>query len=174
MAAGAITPVLQTPSRFEKDVVRILSNPKGDPRTQHARTPHHLLNGEITPNSLHFTINHSGLPDIDPAQHKLVIHGMVKQPQDVHPRRDWRAIRWSRATHFVECGGNSAAMFSNEPVQATLRACTAWSPTPSGPACCSRPCSTRPASIPKAVWMLAEGADFARPDPQRAGQEGPG
>ena len=34
----------------------------------------------MTPNSLHFSINHSGIPDIDPAQHKLVIHGMVKQP----------------------------------------------------------------------------------------------
>ena len=30
--------------------------PEGEPRTQHARTPHHLLNGTITPNSLHFTI----------------------------------------------------------------------------------------------------------------------
>src|SRR5579871_1388008 len=52
-APGAITPVLQTPSRFEKDVVRTLSNPTGTPRTQHARTPHQLLNGTITPNSLH-------------------------------------------------------------------------------------------------------------------------
>jgi sulfane dehydrogenase subunit SoxC len=57
---------LQTPSRFEKAVVRTLSNPNGEPRNQHARTPHHLLNGSITPNSLHFSICHSGLPDIDP------------------------------------------------------------------------------------------------------------
>ncbi len=60
LETGAITPALQTPSRFEKDVVRILSNPNGEPRTSHARTPHHLLNGTITPNSLHFSINHSG------------------------------------------------------------------------------------------------------------------
>ena len=37
LETGAITPVLQTPSRFEKDVVRILSNPNGEPRTSHAR-----------------------------------------------------------------------------------------------------------------------------------------
>src|SRR5690242_12166597 len=54
LAAGEITPVLQTPSRFEKNVVRVLSNPKGEPRTQHARTPHHMLSGSITPNPLHF------------------------------------------------------------------------------------------------------------------------
>src|SRR5688500_9335368 len=34
-----------TPSPFEKRVIRTLSNPRGEPRTQHGRTPHHLLNG---------------------------------------------------------------------------------------------------------------------------------
>ena len=69
---GAVTPPLQVPSRFEKNVVRTLSNPKNEFRNSHARTPHHLLNGTVTPNSLHFSINHSGLPDIDPAKHRLV------------------------------------------------------------------------------------------------------
>src|SRR6476659_840074 len=81
LVQGATTVALQTPSRFEKHVVRTLSNPDVQTHTQHARTPHQLLNGVITPNSLHFTIIHSGIPDIDPAQHKLVIHGMVKQPK---------------------------------------------------------------------------------------------
>src|SRR5262245_29102917 len=78
---GAMTPPLQVPSRFEQHVVRTLSNPRNELRNSHARTPHHLLNGTYTPNSMHFTINHSGLPDIDPAQHRIVIHGLVKQPQ---------------------------------------------------------------------------------------------
>ena len=77
---GAVVPPLQTASRFEKDVVRTLSNPNNEFRNSHARTPHHLLQGTVTPNGLLFTICHSGLPDIDPAQHKLVIHGLVKQP----------------------------------------------------------------------------------------------
>ena len=58
---GAVTPPLQTPSRFEKHVVRTLSNPQNEMRTSHARTPHQLLNGTVTPNSLHFSINHSGI-----------------------------------------------------------------------------------------------------------------
>ena len=44
---GNLVPAYGVPSRFEKNVVRTLSNPKGEPRTQHARTPHHLLNGTI-------------------------------------------------------------------------------------------------------------------------------
>ena len=69
-----------SPSRFEKSVVRTLSNPNGEPRTQHARTPHHLLNGTFTPNGVHFVVARAGAPDIDPDKHRLLIHGMVKQP----------------------------------------------------------------------------------------------
>src|SRR5262250_1960065 len=77
---GTPVPAYQVPSRFEKDVVRTRSNPDNEFRNSHARTPHHLLQGTVTPNGLFFTIAHSGLADIDPAQHKLVIHGLVKQP----------------------------------------------------------------------------------------------
>ena len=80
LGPGAAVPDYGTLSRFEKDVVRTLSNPKAEPRTQHARTPHHLLNGTFTPNGLHFVISHAGDPDIDPDKHRLVIHGLVKQP----------------------------------------------------------------------------------------------
>jgi len=43
LAFGGITPPLQSPSPFEKDVVRTLSNPQGEFRNSHARTPHHLI-----------------------------------------------------------------------------------------------------------------------------------
>src|SRR5437016_10409248 len=80
LTPGEVTPAYGHPSRFEKSVVRTVDNPKNEPSGSRARTPHHLLKGTITPNGLHFTIMHSGIPDIDPAQHKLLIHGMVKQP----------------------------------------------------------------------------------------------
>ena len=47
--AGIPIPEYATPSSYEKHVVRTLTNPKGEPRTQHARTPHHLVNGTFTP-----------------------------------------------------------------------------------------------------------------------------
>jgi len=43
-------------------------------------TPIQDLDGIITPNGLHFVVARSGFPDIDPAKHRLVIHGLVKQP----------------------------------------------------------------------------------------------
>src|SRR5215475_201878 len=158
LETGAITPALQTPSRFEKDVVRILSNPNGEPRTSHARTPHHLLNGTITPNSLHFTINHSGIPDIDPAKHRLVIHGLVRQPK-LFTLETLSRYPMASITTFVECGGNSAPMFSNEAVQGTVQqihglcSCAEWT-------------GVRLSTLldecgvdPKAKWFIAEGAD---------------
>jgi len=114
---GAVTPVLQTPSKYERNVVRALLKPKGEPRTQHARTPHQMLNGTITPNALHFTILHSGIPDIDPEQHRLVIHGMVRQPLVFTLEQLERYPRESRIA-FIECAGNSQAL--NAPVRTKL------------------------------------------------------
>src|SRR3954468_311441 len=155
---GEPTPALQVPSRFEKNVVRTLSNPKTEFRNSHARTPHHLLNGTVTPSSLHFSINHAGLPDIDPEKHQLVIHGMVKQPLVFTLETLSRYPLVSRMS-FVECSGNSAPMFSNEPVQATAQA---------RPGLVTNTGSTSvPLSVqldeagadPNAKWVIAEGAD---------------
>ncbi|HEY4919489.1 MAG TPA: sulfite dehydrogenase [Xanthobacteraceae bacterium] len=158
LAFGEITPALQAPSRFEKNVTRALSNPEGEFRNSHARTPHQLLNGTVTPNSLHFSINHCGIPDIDPAQHKLVIHGMVRQPLEFTLETLSRYPLVTRP-HFVECAGNSAGMFSNEPIQTTagllhgLVSNSEWTGVP---------LSTLldEAGIdPKAKWLVAEGGD---------------
>jgi sulfane dehydrogenase subunit SoxC len=34
----------------------------------------------ITPSSLHYERHHSGVPRIDPAQHQLLLHGLVDRP----------------------------------------------------------------------------------------------
>src|SRR5689334_13046301 len=131
---GELVPPYGTPSKHEK-AARTLSNPKGEPRTQHARTPHHLLQGTATPNGLHFTISHMGNPDIDPRQHKLAIHGLVKRPLLFTLDALERYPMVSRFT-FVECGGNSAPLFSPEPIQATAQAlhglasCAEWTGVP--------------------------------------------
>ena len=118
---GATVPDYGVRSRFEKNVVRTLSNPNGQPRNQHARTPHHLLNGTLTPNSLHFVISHEGDPDIDPDKHRLAIHGLVKQPLVFTMDALARYPMVSRMA-FIECGGNSAPLFSKEPIQANVQA----------------------------------------------------
>ena len=101
----------ELPSRFEKNVARTLNNPDGLPFTQAARTPHHMLDGMITPNGLHFVVSHGGAPDIDPDKHRLVIHGLVKRPLVFTLEALARYPIVSRIS-FLECGGNSAPLFS--------------------------------------------------------------
>src|SRR5437899_11086047 len=113
-----IVPAYQLQSRFEKDFVRTRSNPNNEFRNSHARTPHHLLQGTVTPNGLFFSISHSGLPDIDHAQHKLVIHGLVKQPL-VYTVDSLSRYPMVTRVHFVQCSGHSAQEFSSQPSQVT-------------------------------------------------------
>jgi sulfane dehydrogenase subunit SoxC len=158
---GAVIPAYQVPSRFEKHVVRSQDNPDNVPRNSRARTPHHLLKGIITPNGLHFTICHGGVPDIDPAQHRLVIHGLVKRPLVFTLDALERYPMVSRIG-FVECGGNSAPLFSNVPLQENVQAlhglvsCSEWSGV-------LLSTLLEEAGIdPKAKWIIAEGADSPR------------
>src|SRR5258706_11604699 len=159
LVPGVTVPDYGTRSRFEKNVVRTLSNPKGEPRTQHARTPHHLLNGTFTPNSLHFVISHAGDPDIDPDKHRLVIHGLVKQPL-VFTLDDLARYPMVSRMAFVECGGNSAPMFSPQPIQASVQALH-------GLASCAEWTGVLLSTLleetgidPRAKWLIAEGADL--------------
>ena len=50
------------------------------PETGSSFTPLHDSVGIVTPSSLHYERHHSGIPTIDPARHRLVIHGMVDRP----------------------------------------------------------------------------------------------
>src|SRR6185437_2573079 len=107
---------------------------------------------------LHFSINHGGIPDIDPAQHKLVIHGMVKQPLEFTLETVSRYPLVTRP-HFVECAGNSAGIFSSEPIQAPagllhgLVSNAEWTGLPLS-------VLLDEAGIdPNAKWLVAEGGD---------------
>jgi sulfane dehydrogenase subunit SoxC len=155
---GEAIPPYGHPSRFEKAVVRTVDNPRNEPSGSRGRTPHHLLKGTITPNGLHFTIVHAGIPDIDPAQHKLLIHGMVKQPLvfDLDALSRYRMVT---RVGFVECGGNSAPLFSNEPIQTDVQAlhglasCAEWAGVPLATLL------DEAGVEPNAKWIVAEGAD---------------
>jgi sulfane dehydrogenase subunit SoxC len=158
LEVGDPMPTYQVPSAFEKKVVRTLSNPNHEPRNSHARTPHQLVNGTTTPNGLHFAINHGGVPNIDPDKHRLVIHGLVKRPLVFTLDTLARYPMVSRVS-FIECGGNSAPMFSPEPLQETVQALH-------GLASCAEWTGVRLSTLleetgvdPRAKWLIAEGAD---------------
>ena len=73
-----------------------------------SRTPLRYVDGIITPSGLHFERHHNGVPTIDPAKHRLIIHGMVDQPMKYTVDDLKRFPRMSRIM-FVECSGNSYA-----------------------------------------------------------------
>jgi sulfane dehydrogenase subunit SoxC len=156
---SSFTPYGQ-PSHFEKDVVRT-SPPPANPATPGigvARTPIAALDGIMTPSGLHFERSHSGVPDIDPEQHRLIIHGLVKRPLEFTMEALSRYPRVSRIA-FVECAGNSGALNAPQPQPLNAQAihgllsCSEWS-------------GVRLSTLldeagvePAAKWVLAEGAD---------------
>jgi len=148
------------PSRFEEKVARVIPPPP-NPVTQGigtARTPLHLLDGIITPSGLHFDRSHSGTPEIDPDKHRLVIHGLVRQPLVFTMEALSRYPMQSRIA-FIECAGNSAALYAPQPQPLGMAAihgllgCSEWTGVP---------LSTlldEAGVDPSARWVIAEGAD---------------
>src|SRR5438067_11255360 len=101
------------PSRFEAKVVRTFASAPGTTGTSASRTPLQRLNGTITPNGLHFERHHSGIPDIDPDAHRLLIHGLVKRPL-VFTLEALARYPMETRIAFIECGGNSLQLYQKE------------------------------------------------------------
>ena len=147
-------------SSFEK--TGRLIPPPANPATQGvevARTPHQMLDGMITPSGLHFERSHSGIPDIDPAQHRLVIHGLVKRPLVFTMEQLERYPRKSRIA-FIECAGNSGGLNAPRP-QANANVAAIH-----GLVSCSEWTGVRLSTLldeagvdPASKWLVAEGAD---------------
>jgi sulfane dehydrogenase subunit SoxC len=158
LVPGAVTRPYEQRSRFEDQVARTLSNPKGEARVQNARTPLHLLNGTITPNGQHFVVAQSGAPDIDPERHRLLIHGLVKKPLIFTLDALARYPMVSRMS-FIECGGNSAPLFSPQPIQANVQglhglvSCSEWTGV------LLSTLLDETGVDRQAKWLIAEGAD---------------
>jgi hypothetical protein len=65
-------------------------------------TPLQYQQGIVTPNGVVYERHHNGTPDIDPDTHKLVIHGMVKQPL-VFTMSDLMRYPSISKFYFMEC-----------------------------------------------------------------------
>ncbi len=123
-------------------------------------SPLHGLEGMITPNGLHFERHHNGVPQIDPQQHKLLIHGMVQKPLFFSVESLLRYPMHSRLC-FIECGGNSNAGWRSKPIQSKaghfhgMVSCSEWTGVPLA-------LLLEEAGLTKtAKWIIAEGADAA-------------
>ncbi len=123
-------------------------------------TPLQALHGTITPASLHFERSHSGIPEIDPGKHQLVIHGLVKRALAFDLNALLRYPMVNR-TMFIECSGNSLFQTFAEAQQMPVGMLN-------GLVSCSEWTGVMLATLldeagvdPKGKWIVAEGADSA-------------
>jgi sulfane dehydrogenase subunit SoxC len=125
-----------------------------------SRTPLEALEGIITPSALHFERHHSGIPDIDPDAHRLLIHGLVGRPLTFTMDALSRYPMVSRI-QFLECSGNSRVGLSEQPAGGScgqlhgLVSCSEWTGVPLA-------VLLEEAGVePGGQWLLCEGADAA-------------
>ena len=124
-------------------------------------TPLQNLNGSITPSALHFERHHSGIPEIDPSEHRLLIDGLVDRPL-VFSLAELQRMPAVTRTYFVECSGNGRVKWSPaEPdtdAQAAfgMTSCSEWTGVPVSALLREVGASAG------ASWVVAEGADACR------------
>jgi len=157
-ALGAPVGPYGSRSRFER-AIRFFSR-SAVPEETASKTPLRETCGIITPSSLHFERHHGGVPDLDPAAHRLTIHGLVDRPLVFTVDELKRLPSVSRIL-FLECSGNGNAEWKggNEPdVQRThgLTSCSEWTGVPL--AMLLKECGVQR----DASWILAEGADACK------------
>ncbi len=115
--------------------------------------------GIVTPTGLIFERHHNGVPDIDPEQHRFVIHGMVRNPL-VFTMSDLMKYPAVSRFYFHECSGNGLTdglAPKSLTVQQThgLLSCGQWTGVPVATL------MEEAGVMKEATWALAEGTDGA-------------
>jgi sulfane dehydrogenase subunit SoxC len=123
--------------------------------TFHVLTPLQDQFGIITPSSLFYTATHRGsfIPEINPAEHRLMIHGLVERPL-IFTMDELKRFPFVTRIHFVECLGNRAQP-RHKTVQEThgLTSCAEWTGVPLS-------LLLKEAGVRNgASWIVAEGAE---------------
>src|SRR5260370_5207513 len=115
--------------------------------------------GNVTASGLPFERHHGGTPTIDPANHSLVVHGMVSTPKKF-TMADLKRFPAVTRKHFIECSGNGLTEW-NKPTLKTVQGTHGLLST-------SEWTGVQFATIAREVglkdgssWVLAEGADAA-------------
>ena len=128
-----------------------------------SKAPLGKLVGTITPTDLHYERSHSGNPDLDPAKHRLLVHGMTRK-QLAFTVDDLMRMPSITRTVFIECTGNGWENWKkadpNVTVQNThgLVSTNEWTGVP------LRFLIDLVGKDRRSTWMLAEGADAAGVD----------
>lgn len=144
------------PSAFEKHVVRHLRPNDKQYISSSTRSPLQELDGIITPNGLFYERHHGGVPAIDPAEHRLAVHGLVDSPL-LFTVDDLRRFPSESHIYFLECSGNPGYnVYGKTAAEANgLVSCAEWTGVP------LRTVLAEAGVQSQAKWVVAEGADAA-------------
>lgn len=152
---------LGLPSDHEAHIERVgISVQIGTTGAGVSRTPLEHLDGIITPSRLHFERHHSGVPEIDPDRHRLIVHGLVERPLAFDLDTLARYPMTSNI-QFLECSGNSFTLLDPSPPQT---ACGELHGLVSASEWCGVPLAIlleEAGLSADAKWIVAEGADAA-------------
>jgi sulfane dehydrogenase subunit SoxC len=111
--------------------------------------------GVITPSSLHFvgTTRGAYIPQIDPREHRLLIHGMVDRPL-TFTMEDLKRLPSVTRLHFIECAGNRSSR-NAKTVQEShgMTSCAEWTGVPLS--VLLKECGLKGG----ASWFVAEGSE---------------
>ncbi len=160
LGRGVVSVPYGGPSQYEENVVRrTVSWLTASPISSISMTPLHELKGIITPSGLVFERYHAGVPDINPDEHRLMIHGMVKRPL-ILTMDELMSFPSESVINFLECPANGGMEWHGTQMEALqfthgMLSCCEWTGVK---------LSTLLDEVgikKEAKWILAEGADGA-------------
>lgn len=160
LGKGVVTDPYGMPSEHEGDMVRrTVPWLTADSIASISFTPLHRMEGIITPNGVMFERYHAGIAQVNPDEHRLIIHGLVERPI-VLTMDDLKRFPSESHIHFLECPANGGMEWRGpqmEGLQFThgMIGCAEWTGVK---------LSTLLEEVgvkPQGKWILAEGADGA-------------
>ena len=125
-----------------------------------SKTPLNKLVGIITPSDLHYERSHSGVPNLNPIKHRLLIHGMANKAL-VLTVDDLKTMPAVSRIAFIECSGNGWENWKQADESLTVQnthgliSTNEWTRVPLGFLI------NAVGKQREATWMLAEGGDAA-------------
>ncbi len=148
------------PSGFEKDVIRRdVEWLTASRESSVSFTPLHALDGTITPNGLCFERHHSGIAEVDPADYRLILHGLVDKPL-IFTLDDLKRMPRVNRPYFAECAANSGMEWRGAQLNGCqythgMVHCVMYTGVP------LKTLLNEAGLKPKAKWLLLEGGDAA-------------
>jgi sulfane dehydrogenase subunit SoxC len=159
LGPGVIEETYGTRSRHETAVRRYVPWLTPDRVSSVSFTPLADMHGIITPSGLHFERHHGGVPDIDPADYRLMIHGMVERPL-IFTLEDLKRLPSVSRIYFIECPANGGmewrgAQMSGVQFTHGMLSCSEWTGVP------LKVLLAQTGLRAGASWLLAEASDAA-------------